>query len=682
MASKLHRTMCPMNCHPTYCGMKVEIADERVISIRGDADNPDSRGFLCVRGRATSEIVDNPRRLLVPRLRDRRAREPWRDVSWDDALDRVASAFAAAGPGRTAVWPGHGLGVNAIGGPIAARFAHMVGAQWWHPAIVCWGLGGLGFALTGVTEVNSMNDLADHAELVLLWGANLVSQPNTAPRLVAARKRGAQVVAIDVRDTEAFAQADETYRIRPGTDTALALAMMHVIIGEGLHDRDFTARHTSGFDDLARHVRAYSPKWAQAETGLESGRIRRLARAYAASKRSLILVGGSSMHKSGNSWQAARAISCLPALTGSLGAPGAGMGPRHGARSGGMGMGNVVPARRVELGSLEVPSEMSSILAALERGQIRALLLLGTNLLSSFADAGRVERALAGLDLVASFDLFTNETSEHADVLLPGTSWLEETGFKATNNHLYLMDQALSPRGETRPAWWLLDQLARRLDVNDLLPQGLEGAMDAVFDHDATRHATVASMRAAEQPWVPLAVSAVAHADLHFPTPSGRVELVSERAVELGLPALPVYEPICESRAGAAPDPRYPLVLTTGRTINHFHAFYDHGRALPSLARVEPGPRLWISPEDADARGIADGGALRIFNERSEMAATARVTERVPAGVVWMRDGWEGLNRLTSGARTVPDAAAAWFPSGSAAYDARVQVSPVNDTFT
>jgi anaerobic selenocysteine-containing dehydrogenase len=682
MGSKLHRTMCPMNCHPTYCGMVVEIDDDRVAGVRGDRENPDSRGFLCVRGRASAEIVDNPRRLLSPRLRDRRRGEAWRDVSWDAALDRISGAFAAAGPGRSAVWLGHGLNVNAIGRPIAERFSHLVGAQWWQPAIVCWGLGGLGFALTGVTEVNSMSDLADHAELILLWGANLVSQPNTAPRLVAARKRGARVVAIDVRDTEAFAQADETFRIRPGTDTALALALMHVIVGEGLYDREFTDRHTTGFAQLADHVRAYPPEWAQAETGLEAERISRLARAYASSKRSLILAGGSSMHKSGNSWQAARAISCLPALTGSLGAPGAGMGPRHGARASGMGMGSLVPPRRVDLGELEVPSEMSSILAALEGGRIRALLLLGTNLLSSFADAGRVERALAGLDLVASFDLFTNETSRHADVLLPGTSWLEETGFKATNTHLYLMDQALSPRGQARPAWWLLDQLARRLGVDDLLPAGLEGAMDAVFDHDATRHASVASMRAAEQPWVPLAVSSVAHADLRFPTPSGRVELLSGRAVALGLPALPVYEPGCESRAGAAPDPRFPLVLTTGRTINHFHAFYDHGRALPSLVRADPGPRLWISSEDADARGIADGGAVRVFNGRGEMAATARVTERVPSGVVWMRDGWEGLNRLTSCARTVPDAAAAWFPSGSAAYDARVQVVVAGNEFT
>jgi anaerobic selenocysteine-containing dehydrogenase len=665
-----------MNCHPTYCGMVVEIEDDRVAAVHGDRDNPDSRGFLCVRGRAAGEIVDNPARVLTPRLRDRRDPDAWREASWGEALDRVAGAIHAAGPAATAVWIGHGVAVNGVLRQLSQRFANLVGAQWWAPSIVCWGLGGLGFSLTGVTEVNAMDDLAEHADLVLLWGANLASQPNTAPRLVAARKRGARVVAIDVRDTEAFAHADETFRVRPGTDPALALAMMHVIIGEGLHDAGFVARHTTGFDELAAHVLPCTPEWAEAETGIPAERIRGLARTYAGTRRSMILAGGSSMHKSGNSWHAARAISCLPALTGSLGFAGAGMGPRHAALSHGMGMGSVVPPRAEPLGEREIVSEMSGIAAALARRDIRVLVLLGSNMLSSFANSAEVERSLAGLDLVVSFDLFMQETARRcADVVLPGTSWLEETGFKATNGHLYLMDRALTPRGEARPGWWLLDQLARRLGVDDFFPwESIDGALDAIFDHDATRHARVADLRAGT-PHVALDVSPVGHPDLRFPTPSGRVEFVSGRAVELGLPALPVYEPRRESHAGSGLAARRPLVLTQGRTLTHFHAFYDHGRALPSLAKADPGPRLWISPADAAARGLAEGDQVRIANDRGEMAACAHVTDRVPAGVVWMRDGWEGLNRLTSGERTVPDAAAVAFPSGAAAYEARVEVT-------
>jgi anaerobic selenocysteine-containing dehydrogenase len=201
----------------------------------------------------------------------------------------------------------------------------------------------------------------------------------------------------------------------------------------------------------------------------------------------------------------------------------------------------------------------------------------------------------------------------------------------------------------------------------------MDEALDAMFDHEATGHARTADMRAGSG-HARLAVSEAGHADLRFATPSGRVELVSSRAVELGLPALPIYEPDVESHVASPAADRWPLVLTQGRTLTHFHAFYDHGRALPSLAKADPEPRLWISPADAAARHLADGDAIRIANDRGEMAARAHVTDRVPAGVVWMRDGWEDMNRLTSGARTVTDAAAAAFPAGAAAYEARVEV--------
>jgi len=675
MSRRTVRTMCPMNCHPTYCGMVVDIEDDRVVAIHGDPDNPDSRGFLCVRGRAAGEIVDNPHRLLRPRLRDQRAADAWRDASWDEALDRIAGAIHRAGPAATAVWAGHGVFVNGLGGPLSARFAHLAGTQWWRPAIVCWGLGGFGFSLTGVTEVNSMDDMAANAELILLWGANLASQPNTGPRLTAARRRGARVVAIDVRRTEAFGHADETFIVRPGTDAALALAMMHIIVAEDLYDRGFIERHTVGFEELAEHVRLHTPEWAEAETGIPSHRIRDLARTFAGTRKAMILVGGSSMLKSGTGWHASRAIACLPALTGSIGSLGAGMGPRHAGPSHGAGLTSVVPPRPAEFATHEVGSEMSTIQQALDGGKIEVLVLLGTNMLSSFADSARLERALGRMPLVAAFDLFMNETVRRcADVVLPGTSWLEETGFKTTNTNLYLMDKAIGARGDSRALWWVLDQLASRLGVADFFPWGsTDDLLDAIFDHGATRHAQVSELREG-RPYVPLAVSHVGHPDRRFATPSGRVEFVSETAASLGLPALPVYERPPENHPTSAAARRYPLVLTQGRAITHFHAFYDHGRALGSLARADPEPRLWINPDDAGARGVGDHAAIRMWNDRGAMVARAHVTDRVPTGVVWMHDGWEGMNRLTNGARTVPDAAAAVFPAGAASYEARVEV--------
>src|SRR5262245_12433228 len=264
------RTMCPMNCHPTLCGMLVTVEDGRLLGVRGDPDNPDSHGFLCVRGQASREIIDNPRRLLHPLVRARRGEDSWRSVSWDDALDLITGKMREAGREAVGLWSGHGLFANnygtRVGSHLLRRFANLWGCQWWHPSMICWGLGGFGLGLTGVLEANTKEDMAAHAGLILLWGANLASQPNTGPHLAAARRRGAHVVTIDVRETEAARQSDEVVLIRPGTDAALALAMMHVIVGENRHDRAFVEHHTVGFDELAAHVREYTPAWAAAVT--------------------------------------------------------------------------------------------------------------------------------------------------------------------------------------------------------------------------------------------------------------------------------------------------------------------------------------------------------------------------------------------------------------------------------
>jgi anaerobic selenocysteine-containing dehydrogenase len=666
------RTMCPMNCHPTLCGMLVEVEDGRVTRVSGDPDNPDSRGFLCVRGQAAPEILGNPRRLLHPMLRATRG-GAWRRASWDEALDLVAARMRAAGRESVATWSGHGIFANNYGTRIHShllrRFSNLYGCQWWSPAIICWALGGFGLGLTGLLEPNTKEDLGTNARLVLLWGANLASQPNTGRHLAAARRRGARVVTIDVRETEAAAQSDETLLIRPGTDAALALAMLHVIAAEGRVDRAFVDRHTVGFDRLAPHLAAHTPEWAAGVTGIAAARIADLARRYATTRPAMIVVGGSSMHKASNGWHAARAIACLPALTGQVGIPGGGLGPRHGASLRGQTLGNIVALERRPPGD-DVPSQMPRITEALVGGRVRVLLLFGTDMLSSFADANRVAEGLARQDLVVSYDLFENDTARRfADVLLPATSWLEELGAKATNTHVYLMPQALAPAGETRSVPWLLRALAERLGLDDFFPWKDEAALiDEILDVPATSHATVAAL-AAEGGMRAMNVSHVGHPDLTFPTPSGKLELYSERAVALGLPGLPVFEP----PSGSA----FPLTLRQGRTLTHFHGFYDHGRALPSLARADPEPVVWIAPADAAARGVADGAPVTLRNERGEMRCRAHVTPKIPAGTVWMRDGWSGLNTLTSGAAVVPDAAveALGFAAGQAAFDARVELA-------
>jgi anaerobic selenocysteine-containing dehydrogenase len=271
-----------------------------------------------------------------------------------------------------------------------------------------------------------------------------------------------------------------------------------------------------------------------------------------------------------------------------------------------------------------------------------------------------------------SYDLFLNDTARRfADIVLPSTSWLEEVGCKSTNTHLYLMPRILDPPGEARSAIWVLRELAKRLGLADFFPwESEEGPIDAILDHESTGHATVSALRR-EGGMRALRISHVAYPDHAFQTPSGKVEFYSERARALGLPPLPVHEDL--------PPSRYPLAFRQGRTLTQFHGFYDHGRALPTLAQADPEPYLWISPEDATTRGIEDGAPIRLYNERGEFRARARVTSKIPQGTVWMRDGWEGLNRLTSGQSSIPDEAVDLFAfsSGQASFDAMIDVAPL-----
>lgn len=200
--------------------------------------------------------------------------------------------------------------------------------------------------------------------------------------------------------------------------------------------------------------------------------------------------------------------------------------------------------------------------------------------------------------------------------------------------------------------------------------------MDAILDDPCTGHATVAALRA-EGGIRALNVSHVANPTLDFDTPSRKIEFFSAQAACLGLPALPSYEAAAAQEGAPAPA-AYPLTLAQGRTMTHFHSFYNNGRELPTLARRETEPALWISPGDAAARKLDDGAAIRIFNQRGELMARAHVTDRIPAGTVWMRDGWPGLNRLTSGAAVLPDAAVDLFAfsAGQGSFDAKVDVAP------
>ena len=676
----LVKTMCGMWCHPTFCGMEVEVRNGRIARVRGARSNPDSQGFLCIRGRSAAEVVYSPYRLQRPLLR-RKDGDEWETISWDQALDLIAERMSAVGRERVGLWCGHGTLQNGLGSRLTTRFGNMYGCQKWSASIFCWSFGAMGLALTGILNVNTKEDLAAHSRYVLLWGANLASQPNTGRCLMTAKKRGARLVTIDCRISETARQSDEVILVRPGTDAALALAMMHVIIDEGLHDASFIDRHTLGFAELVAHVRDKTPEWAEGITGVSQNSIRDLARAYAVTKPAMLVVGGSSMCKVTNGWLSTRAISCLPALTGNLGIPGGGIGPRHAALSHGEGLADIAAQDKRPPGNY-FPQQMSCLPEAVAEGKLGVLLILGSNLLSMFPDSSPLEAGLRNLDLVVSHDLFLTETSRRvAHLVLPGTTWLEELGVRNSNTHVYLMEPVLAPIADSRSMTWLLRELAKRLGINDFYPwHSDEELIDALLQHPALGDISVAELRR-RGGQSPLTVSHVAYPNFKFSTPSGKVEFRSERCLEMGLPPLPEYQEPSETPR-SQPDlfPRYPLVLRPGRSITHFHSFYDQGRAVPTLARLNPIPLLWIHPSDAARRGISDGDDIIVSNQRGEFQAQAKVTAEVLPGVVWMRTGWLGMNHLTSGKRSLLDCVVDGigklpFPVGQAAYEALVEVS-------
>ncbi|MEM9047529.1 MAG: molybdopterin-dependent oxidoreductase [Pseudomonadota bacterium] len=679
MATTTAKTMCPMNCHPTLCGMEVTVSGNTVTAIRGNSAHPDSRGFLCLRGRAAIEIPGNPRRLLAARMRSACDR-PWQEIGWDGALDRIAAAMRAVGPQAVGLWQGHGNAVNDYGVGVKRgqmeRFANLYGCQSWDPAMICWGLGGLGLGLTGALETTAKEEIEAASDLILLWGANTVSQAHTMRHVEAARRRGARAIAIDVRRTEAAAICDETHLIRPGADADLALAMMHVILREGLEDRAFIADHTEGIAELRTHLAPFTPGWAAMRCNLPAQTIAALARQYARARPGVIVIGGSSMHKGRNGWQAARAIACLPALAGHYGQPGGGLGPRHGARSHGAGFADIAARDRRPPGPPRLPNQMPRLVEAIEDGSLRVLFALGSNLLSSFPDATRLKAALLKLDLLVAYDIFDNDlTRDLAHIVLPGTIWLEEIGVKATNGYVHLCEPVLPAAGAARPLYALYQGLAARLGIGDVYPwPDQTAAIDAVLDHPATGRATVARLRAAGGS-LALNVASTGHPTNRFSTPSGKIAFSSQAAAAHGLPPLPMpSDP-------PAPASRYPLTLAQGRTIAHFHGFYDAGRALPGLAARDPEPQIWIAPQDAETRGIEDGGWVFVFNDRGRWRARAKVTGRIPAGSVWSRDGWPGFNTLTSGAAVVPDSALEIFPFsvGQARFGAEVEIRPADE---
>jgi formate dehydrogenase (coenzyme F420) alpha subunit len=654
------KTVCGM-CGADNCGVDASVEDGRIVDIRGTRENAVNRGLLCPQARAALEMTYDPARLNYPL---RRTASGWQRISWDTALDeiadRMASLKAADSAHMFAAYQGRSLlqfikmgwtrrFLNRYGSPNLVRNDHMCS----YPCAVSEDL------TYGAPTIYGFEPQV--VNCLLLWGSNPATShiPFKWRDVLAAKRRGCQVIVVDPRYTRTAQAADLYVPIRPGTDAALALALLHVIIAEGLYDAGFVAEWTTGFSELVERVASYSPAWAAGVTGIPAETIYLIARQYAQAKPAYLDAGNALEHHD-NASATLRAIMILRAITGNLDAHGGHM------------LGRRLPLADMSLAHLEenimpplgsdrypifmklagfVPGDclLDAILEA-RPYPVRAMFLAGGNPALTWPNTRRVLAALDALDFLVVMDLYMTNTAERAHIVLPAAGPLERTQL-ITRQGQYGVGQPswwvtlrrpAAPAGERRTDWWVWAELARRLGYGEYYPWASEE--DAIADLLAPTGLTIADLQAHPE-GMPYgaALQARGYEQTGFPTPSGKVEVRSSLLAEHGYDPLPGYREPQESPC-SAPEVAavYPLILNAGKRV----AAYTHSRHrnLSSLRRLEPEPVAEIHPDTAAQYGLRHGETARISSPRGSIVLKLEVTPNIRVGVVSLLHGWEEAN--------------------------------------
>ncbi len=620
--------------------------DGVAIKLRGNPEHPYSKGELCPKVNRFLDRVYSPDRLLRPMIRTGpKGSGEFRMATWDEALslvaDHVEGAVSRHG-GETILpwWDAGTQGMIQMSSLDQRLFARLGSSR----------LGGSlcgATAAAGVTATYGTPRAADavnvqHADLILLWGTNTrLTNRHLWPFIEEARSRGATVVVIDPIRTMTADSADWFIQPLPGTDVALMLAMMHVLIRDDLIDHDYVARYALGFDELAAHVTEWTPERAAEICGVRGNDIERLAVSYGSARPAFIrTLIGAEHHENGAMFF--RTIACLPVLTGSWRHRGGGL-----ARSVGSWFDVNVDDNAYATPHLEPPGtrrvvNMNHLGRALTDGSlappITVLFVWNGNPLVTVPNAEQIRLGLKRDDLFTVVsEQFMTDTARHADVVFPATTQLEQTDVVPAWGHLYLgwNERAIEPLGESVPNTELWRRMARALGFPEpelyesdesLIAGGLVGV-------DVDRLRTEGFVRLD----VPADLSPYRNGG--FATPSGKAELSSQTLTRQGLPPLPTFRAPRESAAG---DPdraaRFPLALMTPKHHTRFlNSSYSH---LPSHGAIERGPFVELDPFDAAARGIGEGNDVRVWNDRASLSATARLSDRLRPGLVSVPFGW------------------------------------------
>lgn len=691
-------TVCSHDC-PDSCAVLVSVdANGRAVKVQGDPSQPVTQGFLCGKVAKYLDRVYSPERVLYPLrrkagvakgfLKRGEEQEAFERVSWDEALSDIASRLQqisdAHGPESILPYSYAGT-IGVLGyGSMDRRFFHRLGGSQLDRTI-CSEAGGVAWNLVYGKKIGTPTEDFSLAKLIVAWGANIHGNNiHLWPMVEHARRNGARLIVIDPYKTRTAALADWHIAIRPGTDAALALGMMHVIVREGLEDRAYIDEMTLGFAELAERAREYTPDRVAAWTGMTAGEVEQLAREYATTRPAALRLNYG-VQRSENGGTAVRAIAMLPALTGAWKYRGGG-----GALStSGAFAWNKRELERRDL-ALDSPLgrearvvNMSVLGQALNQGigsreqdvtggaaegeadklsggpPVHALFVYNSNPGAVAPNHNAVRRGLAREDLfTVVHDLFFNDTTDYADYVLPATTFLEHTDIQGAYGHYFvqLSNQAIEPSGEARSNVWLFSQLAQTMGFTDacfrdseeqLIRQALGVGLDGRSKNPGMEHISFEDLQ--EVGHIPLAFHRdpesapfLPFASGSLPTPSGKIEFYSATLAAQGLDPVPGFTPPAESRWSEAAK-RFPLEFLSRKADNYMNStFANLDRHRKMEARTSQ--RLEMHPTDAKARDIADGDKVKVWNDRGEIVLTAMVDGKVAEGVVAGRLDWAKFN--------------------------------------
>jgi anaerobic selenocysteine-containing dehydrogenase len=664
------RGACPHDC-PDTCAWEVTVRDGVAEKLVGVKEHPFTRGGLCAKVSHFLERTYSPDRLVQPLMRTgAKGSGAFEPVSWDVALAHIGERLGAIVDehGGEAVLPYSFAGTQGLvqGASMDRRFFARLGACRLERTI-CGQAAAAGQLEAAGTLVGMRPFDLLHSRFIVLWGTNtIVTNLHQWPIVQQARKAGARVVVIDPLLTRTAASADWHVRPLPGTDAALALGLMHVIVAEDLHDADYVAAHTEGFERLAGELAAWSPARTEEVTGVAADEVVALARAYATTRPAAIRrLIGIEHHREGA--RMVRTISCLPALVGAWRDRGGGiLGPTAWAAYSALDQdalaGPQPDTRAVNM------VRLGHALTELDP-PVHALVVYNSNPATTAPDSTRVMRGLARDDLfTVVLEHFLTDTARYADVVLPATTQVEHVDLVPSWGHTYVTynEPAIAPVGAALPNTEIFRRLAGAM--------GFDGEAFEATDEELARAAlagarapldTIDFERLREVGWAEadLPEDFRPFADGGFGTPSGRLRLWSD-----GLP--PGFDP--------PPCDDEPLALVTAKSAHHFlNSTYAN---LPRHLAGEGEPLLDLHPDDAAARGIADGDAVRVSNARGEVVARARLGDVVRPGVVALPSGWwasRSPGATMANALTTPELTDRG--GGGAFHSARVEVAPVRE---